>query len=114
MTKEEIKEKMEEIDFRIIASVGTARSMYIEALECAKQGNFKEAHAKIAEADTIYAGGHDAHQDLLQLQGEGEEMPFDLLLVHAEDQMMSAECFKVMVIELIEIYEKALRASRES
>ena len=44
----------------------------------------------------------------MQLQGEGEEMPFDLLLVHAEDQMMSAECFKVMAMELIEIYEKRL------
>ena len=52
--------------------------------------------------------GNDAHQDLLQMQGEGEEMPFDLLLVHAEDQMMSAECFKVMVLELIEIYENRL------
>lgn len=108
MTKEELKAKMEEIDFRIIASVGTARSIYIEALECAKQGNFEEAHAKIAEADKIYAGGHEAHQDILQLQGEGEELPFDLLLVHAEDQMMSAECFKVMALELIEIYEKKL------
>lgn len=75
---------------------------------CAKEGAFEEAHAKIAEADAIYAGGHEAHQDLLQLQGEGEEMPFDLLLVHAEDQMMSAECFKVMAMELIEIYEKRL------
>lgn len=108
MTKEELKAKMEEIDFRIIASVGTARSIYMEALECAKQGDFKEAHAKIAEADAIYVEGHDAHQELLQMQGEGEEMPFDLLLVHAEDQMMSAECFKVMVLELIEIYENRL------
>ncbi len=108
MTREELKAKMEEIDFRIIASVGTARSIYIEALGCAKEGAFEEAHAKIAEADAIYAGGHEAHQDLLQLQGEGEEMPFDLLLVHAEDQMMSAECFKVMAMELIEIYEKKL------
>lgn len=108
MTKEELKTKMEEIDFRIIASAGTARSIYIEALNCAKQGNFEEAHAKIAEADTIYAGGHEAHQDLLQLQGEGTEMPFDLLLVHAEDQMMSAECFKIMAMEIIDIYEKKL------
>lgn len=108
MTREELKAKMEEIDFRIIASVGTARSIYLEALESAKQGNFEEAHAKIAEADNIYVEGHGAHQDLLQLQGEGEDMPFDLLLVHAEDQMMSAESFKVMALELIELYEKRL------
>jgi len=106
VTREELKELMEEIDFRIIAAVGTARSIYIEALECAKQGDFETAHAKIAEADEIFVGGHDAHHDLLGLQGEGTELPFDLMLVHAEDQMMSAECFKVMVLELIALYEK--------
>ena len=28
------------------------------------------------------------------------------MLVHAEDQMMSAECFKLIALELMEVYEK--------
>lgn len=39
MTREELKAKMEEIDFRIIASVGTARSIYIEALGVCQGGS---------------------------------------------------------------------------
>lgn len=106
MTLEEIREKLEELDLQIIASVGTARSMYVEALQMAKAGKFDEAKAHIDEADKLFAEGHDAHHDILAMQGQGIEIPFDLMLVHAEDQMMSAECFKLVVLELIEVYEK--------
>lgn len=106
MTIEEVREKLEEIDFQIIAAVGTARSMYVEALNQAKAGKFEEAKATVAEADKLFAQGHDFHHDILAMQGQGVEIPFDLMLVHAEDQMMSAECFKLVALDLMEIYEK--------
>lgn len=106
MTIEEIREKLEELDLQIIAAVGTARSMYIEALNLAKEGQFAEAEAKVAEADEMFAQGHDAHHDILAMQGQGIELPFDLMLVHAEDQMMSAEAFRLIATELMELYKK--------
>lgn len=106
MTIEEIREKLEELDLQIIAAVGTARSMYIEALNLAKEGQFDEANAKVAEADEMFAQGHDAHHDILAMQGQGIELPFDLMLVHAEDQMMSAEAFRLIATELMELYKK--------
>ena len=106
MTLEEIRNKLEELDCQIIAAVGTARSMYVEALNQAKEGKFEEARATVAEADKLFAQGHDFHHDILAMQGQGVEIPFDLMLVHAEDQMMSAECFKLVALELMEIYEK--------
>lgn len=104
MTIEEIREKLEELDLQIIAAVGTARSMYIEALNQAKEGKFEEANATVAEADKLFAQGHDAHHDILAMQGQGIELPFDLMLVHAEDQMMSAEAFRLIATELMEVY----------
>ena len=109
MTIEEIREKLEELDLQIIAAVGTARSMFIEALNLAKEGKFEEAEAKVSEADGLFAQGHDAHHDILGLQGQDIELPFDLMLVHAEDQMMSAECFRLVATELIEIYKNQAR-----
>ena len=106
MTIEEIREKLEELNLEIIASVGTARSMFIEALELAKEGKFEEANAKVAEADELFTSGHNAHHDILIMQGEGNDLPFDLMLVHAEDQMMSAEAFRLVATELIEVYQK--------
>lgn len=106
MTIEEIRDKLEELDLQIIAAVGTARSMFIEALNQAKEGKFEEARATVAEADKLFAEGHSAHHDILAMQGQGIELPFDLMLVHAEDQMMSAETFRLIATELMEIYQK--------
>lgn len=38
---------LELISFQIISAVGTARSMYIEAIELAKQGKIEEARKMI-------------------------------------------------------------------
>lgn len=79
--------------------------MLIEALQLAKAGDFAKAQAKIKEAEECFVEGHHAHMELLTKQAEGETMPFDLLLVHAEDQMMSVETAKLLVEELIAVYE---------
>lgn len=105
MTIEEIREKLEELDLQIIASVGTARSIYIEALNQAKEGRFEDAENTIAEVNRLFNEDHNAHHDILILQGQDVEIPFGLMLVHAEDQMMSAECFRLVATELIELYK---------
>ncbi len=39
----------------------------------------------------VFNAGHDAHMKLLQQEASGEELPFRIILLHAEDQLMSAE-----------------------
>ena len=51
--------------FQIIAAVGSARSLYIEAIDLASEGNFDEARAKIKEGEEAFNGGHQAHGELL-------------------------------------------------
>ncbi len=101
-------EELEMISFQMISTVGTARSMFVNAIQLAKEGKFEEARAKIKEGEDCFIEGHHAHANLLSKMAEGEHMPVDLLLVHAEDQMMSAETFKMVALELIEMYEKFL------
>ena len=94
-------EMMEGLDLtamQIISNVGTARSSYIEAIQQAKVGNYDEAEKLIAE-------GHDAHLKLLQKEAEGNNVVM-LLILHAEDQLMSAEGFKIIATELIDVYKK--------
>ena len=98
-------EGFELISFQIIAAVGTARSMYMEALQRAKDGNIDLAKQMIADADEAYSRGHEVHMQILTMQAQGEEIPYNLLLNHAEDQMMCAEIVKMLVEELIEIYQ---------
>lgn len=99
--------------FEIISYVGTAKSCYVNAIGKAKEGAFDEAEALVREGDAAYNGGHDVHMRLLQADAAGErngEAP--LILLHAEDQMASAETCKLMAVNFIDAYQEllALRA----
>lgn len=90
--------------FQIIANVGAARSKYLEAVEAAKRGSFSKAEDLLAEGDEDYAKGHDAHLLLMDCTDTGTPLNEQLLLMHAEDQLMSAEGFKLLAKEFIEVY----------
>ena len=100
-------EGLELVAFNIISSVGTARSSYIEAIQKAKEGDFEAAEALIKEGDDVFVEGHNAHAGLLQQEAEGGPgSTLSLLILHAEDQLMSAEGFKTIAQEFIEVYKK--------
>ena len=102
MTTEEIQLQ----SFQIIAGVGCARSCYIDAIHLARDGKFEEAEAKIVEGQQHYAEGHAAHGGLVQQTAAGEDLSIDLLVVHAEDQLMSAELFGILAKEFVDVYRK--------
>lgn len=101
--------KMQELElicFQLITAAGGAKSNYIKAVQKAKQGKYEEAEHLIAEGDEMMKQGHLPHADLIQREAAGEAVPMGLILTHAEDQMMSAEIFKVMAEEMIDLYRK--------
>lgn len=99
-------EGIELIAFQIIASVGSARSSYIEAIQAAKAGDFSLARELMAMGDKDFIEGHHAHANLIQKEANQEKIDIKLLLMHAEDQLMSAEGFKFIAQEFIEVYER--------
>ncbi|RGY97456.1 PTS lactose/cellobiose transporter subunit IIA [Clostridium sp. AM58-1XD] len=101
-----MSEELEMACFQIISSVGTARSSYIEAIHKAKEGDFEGAKACIEAGQKEFLTGHEAHFGLIQKESEGEAVGGYLLLIHAEDQLMSAESFKIIAQEMIENYKR--------
>ena len=99
-------EGLEMVAFQIIAAVGTARSLYIEAIDLAAEGKYDEARAKIKEGQETFNEGHAAHGELLTKFANGELPPMDILMTHAEDQLMSAEAFGILAEKFIKLYEK--------
>ena len=100
-------EELELIAFKIISGVGAARSSYIEAIQAAKAGDYAQAEKLIAEGDESFAEGHDAHTGLLTREAnEGQGSTVSLLILHAEDQLMSAEGFKTIAQEFIDAYKR--------
>jgi len=102
-------EGTELICFQIIASVGTARSMYIEAIHEAKEGRFEEARRMIENGEKVFLDGHRAHLELLKNDVLGNKPEISILIVHAEDQLMSAEGFNILATEFVDLYEKILK-----
>lgn len=99
-------EGLELICFQIISSVGTARSIFIEAIREAKDGNIQSARDMITEGAEIFTQGHHSHMTLIQKEASGEKIEVNLLLIHTEDMLMSAESFRILAIEFIDLYEK--------
>ena len=59
-------EQMQMIAFQIIASVGAAKSNYVEAMQAAKAGDFELADAKIKEGEEFFSEAHKHHFELIQ------------------------------------------------
>ncbi|MFR8226621.1 MAG: PTS lactose/cellobiose transporter subunit IIA [Lachnospirales bacterium] len=97
---------VELICFQIISSVGAARSSYIEAIQKAKAGDFKEAAVLMNTGEQEFLKGYAAHSELIQKEAAGTPVANSLILVHAEDQVMSAEEFRIIASELIDSYKR--------
>lgn len=106
-------EGLELTAFQIIAAVGTARSSYIEAIQKAKEGDFEEAERLVKEGDEMFIEGHHAHAGLLQVEADnGQGSAVSLIILHAEDQLMSAESFKTIALEFIDLYKRIVKLER--
>ncbi|GAB1612729.1 PTS lactose/cellobiose transporter subunit IIA [Mammaliicoccus lentus] len=102
-------EKYEQIAFQIITNVGMAKSTYMQAIQEAKSNNFNDSYDLVEEGNKYLTEGHKVHKDLVQSESAGEEIKLNLLLVHAEDQLISTEIIKEMAKELIYVHENYIK-----
>ncbi|WP_291648815.1 PTS lactose/cellobiose transporter subunit IIA [Clostridium sp.] len=96
-------DELELVAFEIISNVGMAKSLAMEAIREARKNNYDEAEKKIEEAKRFLVEGHHAHSGLIHKEANGEKLEFSLIIMHAEDQLISAETIKDIAIELIEM-----------
>ena len=101
---------MEEICFQIISNVGAARSNYIEAISCAKKGQLEKAHSLVEEGEEFYKQAHHVHGDLVAKDAGDNKVDLSLILMHAEDQLMSTETTKIYACEFIDLYERLAKS----
>lgn len=96
---------LELVAFEIISNVGMGKSLAIEAIREARKENYEVADSKIEEAKEFLLQGHHAHANLIQKEANGEKVEFSLIIMHAEDQLISAETIKDLAIEIIEMHK---------
>lgn len=99
-------EKLAEVAMEIISYAGTAKSKYILAYEALKKGNIEESNEELKQAEENYIRAHKAHSKTLFEEVESKIPQVSLLLVHAEDQLMSVETIKFLTNELAQFIQK--------
>lgn len=86
MTKEEVQLEA----FQIIAAAGDAFGNYYNALREHKFGNSLEAKQKIEEGDIKLNEAHLVHTRLIHAEVNDEELPYSLIVSHAQDHLTMA------------------------
>ena len=95
----------EMVSFGIIANAGDARSFAFAALEEAKAGNFEEAEKLLKKSDEAATLAHKAQTEMLFKEAQGEKTPVDVLLVHAQDHLMTSMLAVELIREMINLYK---------
>ncbi|UUX35200.1 PTS lactose/cellobiose transporter subunit IIA [Fundicoccus culcitae] len=94
-----------QIAFQIIGTVGQAKSLVMEGIHAAREGNYILAEEKISESNSFYSEAHHFHQDLVTREANGEELKYSIIFMHAEDQLMSVETITLLAKEIINLYK---------
>lgn len=92
--------------FQMISIVGEAKANYIQSIKAAKGNQFDEARKLLQAGDDMFSKIHDIQQDLSNRNMGQILNDYQLLLMHAQDQVMSTEQFKIMAQEMHDCYEK--------
>lgn len=97
---------LEEVVMELIINAGQARSLAYAALKQAKEGKFEQAQALMASSRLALNEAHHVQTQLIEEdQGSGKTR-VSLVLVHAQDHLMTAMLARELVTELIELHEK--------
>ncbi|GIN61870.1 PTS system oligo-beta-mannoside-specific EIIA component [Robertmurraya siralis] len=96
----------EQVNFMLILHSGNARSKIIQALREYKEGRVTEADHLLIEADEDLKVAHQIHFKMVQQEASGAKVEFALLLMHAEDHLMSTLSMKELVKELLDLFKQ--------
>lgn len=97
---------MEEMIFNIIAHGGNARALAYEALEEARKGNYDRVDELMEECKEEMNVAHNTQTELVQRDLRGEDVNISLLLVHAQDQLMTTMAEQTLLLQMIEMQKE--------
>lgn len=94
------------VAFEIILHSGNARTSIHEAMDFMKEEKFEEAEAKLAEADEELTLAHKSQADMLHEFGQGTKIEIQIIMVHAQDHLMTTMTLKEVAEEMKCIYKR--------
>lgn len=103
-------EGMEMFSFGLIAAAGNARSLAFEALHAAREGDFDRADELLEQSKQAGIEAHHQQTGLLVKEANGEHTPVDVMLVHAQDHLMTSMLAQELIEEIVCLYKQMAHA----
>lgn len=97
---------MEEQIFNIIIHAGNARGLSYDALRAARKENYVECDKLLKESKEEMSLAHNTQTELIQTETQGKNVDKSLLLIHAQDQLMTTMAEQTLILEMIEMQKE--------
>lgn len=100
------KDDLQVVAFEIILHSGDARTIVHEGIDLMNQGKFEEAEKKMEDANNELLEAHKSQTKLLQDYANGDEIIMEVIMVHAQDHLMTTMTLREMAIEFLKMYKQ--------
>ncbi|MBU5483257.1 PTS lactose/cellobiose transporter subunit IIA [Clostridium sp. MSJ-11] len=97
---------IEELIFEIILHGGNARGEAYDALKAAQNGDFEKSKEHLGAAEEEIKIAHKTQTAMIQSEINGEKVEMSLLMVHAQDHLMTALAEKSLIENMIGLYKR--------
>ncbi|AUW96262.1 PTS cellobiose transporter subunit IIA [Streptococcus pluranimalium] len=99
-------EELQMAAFGIILSSGNARTIVHEAFAAMREGYYDRAEQLLEDANADMLEAHHAQTDLLQAYAGGTEIKIEIIMVHAQDHLMTTMTLREVALEMLALYKK--------
>lgn len=100
------QEALQVAAFEIILHSGTARTEIHEAFVAMREGQFEKAKEKLSFSNETLLKAHHAQTKLLQDYASGIEIKIEIIMVHAQDHLMTTMTLLEVAQEMLVLYQK--------
>lgn len=100
------KDDLQVVAFEIILHSGDARTIVHEGLNLMNEGKFQDAEKKMEDAEKELLEAHKSQTKLLQEYANGDEITMEVIMVHAQDHLMTTMTLREMAIEFLKMYKQ--------
>ncbi|HFI0043359.1 TPA: PTS cellobiose transporter subunit IIA [Streptococcus suis] len=99
-------EELQMAAFGIILSSGNARSVIHEAFAAMREGDYDKAEELLEAANAGMLEAHHSQTGLLQEYASGTEVKVEIIMVHAQDHLMTTMTLREVALEMLALYRK--------
>ncbi|QYN43870.1 PTS cellobiose transporter subunit IIA [Gilliamella sp. ESL0441] len=99
-------EDIQLVAFNIILHSGNAKTKIHEAFQAMRAAKFDQANQLLEEANHEILAAHQSQTELLQSYANGMQIEMEIIMVHAQDHLMTTMTMREIAIEMSFLYQR--------